>query len=314
MILKTIDDKSKQIETLEELYSKSKSEAQKKLIAIDLKKVKSGYEAEKENAYYLDFEFEKSKNLILIHDIRLEHDGRTAQFDHILISRFGIELLESKSSTGTMTINLDGSIDIKNGKSTNTYPNPLEQSKRHALVLQEFIAASELLSKRIDILGGIEISSRVLINPKTTLTNSKLPESFERADSFISNRIKEIDNMSLLKVLRIGSKAYNINKAKEIAQMIVDAHKPVEFDYTKKFKISKEALIKEEDVSTTINDVAKSTIDNSKRQCPRCKEGELVIRKSKSQKAKEKYENNEFLGCSRYPKCRYTEAITDSIS
>ena len=301
MILKTIDDKSKQIETLEDLYSRSKSEAQKKLIASDLKKVKSGYEAEKENAYYLDFELEKNKNLILIHDIRLEHEGRTAQFDHILISRFGIELLETKSSKGTMTINKDGSIDIKNGKYTNTYPNPLEQSKRHALVLKEFLAASELLSKRIDIFGGIEISSKVLINPKTTLTNSTLPEGFERADSFISNRKKEIENISVFKAVSLISKGYNIDKAMEIAQMIVNAHQPLEFDYTKKFKISKEPQIEE-----------KNTIDNSKRTCPRCNEGELIVRKSKSKKAKEKYEKNEFLGCSRYPKCRYTEAIVSN--
>ena len=298
MIFKTIDDKSKQIETLENLFLRSKSEAQKKLILNDLKKVKSGYEAEKENAYYLDFELEKNKNLILIHDIRLEHDGRTAQFDHILISRFGIELLETKSSIGTMTINNDGSIDIKNGKYTNTYPNPLEQSKRHALVLKEFIAASELLSKRIDIFGGIEISSKVLINPKTTLTNSTLPERFERADSFISNRKKEIENISVFKAIGLISKGYNIEEAMKIAQMIVNAHQPLEFDYTKKFKISKEPQIEE-----------KNTIDNSKRQCPRCNEGELIVRKSKSKKAKEKYENNEFLGCSHYPKCRYTEAI-----
>ena len=300
MIFKTIDDKSKQIETLENLFLRSKSEAQKKLILNDLKKVKSGYEAEKENAYYLDFELEKNKNLILIHDIRLEHDGRTAQFDHILISRFGIELLETKSSKGTMTINNDGSIDIKNGKYTNTYPNPLEQSKRHALVLKEFIAASELLSKRIDIFGGIEISSKVLINPKTTLTNSTLPEGFERADSFISNRKKEIENISVFKAVSLISKGYNIEKAMKIAQMIVNAHQPLEFDYTKKFKISKEPQIEE-----------KNTIDNSKRKCPRCNEGELIVRKSKSKKAKEKYENNEFLGCSRYPKCRYTEAIVN---
>jgi len=311
MILKTIDDKSKQIETLEDLYSRSKSEAQKKLIASDLKKVKSGYEAEKENAYYLDFELEKNKNLILIHDIRLEHEGRTAQFDHILISRFGIELLETKSSKGTMTINKDGSIDIKNGKYTNTYPNPLEQSKRHALVLKEFLAASELLSKRINIFGGIEISSRVLINPKTTLANSTLPEGFERADSFISNRMKEIENISVFKAVSLISKGYNIEKAMEIAQMIINAHQPLEFDYTKKFKISKEPQMEEKDIPRAIEDNKKSTIDNSKKKCPRCKEGELIVRKSKSQKAKEKYENNEFLGCSRYPKCRYTEAIVN---
>lgn len=310
MIFKKIDDKSKQIESLEDLLLISKSEAQKKLIASDLKKVKSGYEAEKENAYYLDFELEKSKNLILIHDIRLEHDGRAAQFDHILISRFGIELLETKSSKGIMTINNDGSIDIKNGRYTNTYLNPLEQSKRHALVLKEFLAASELLSKRIDIFGGIDISSRVLINPKTTLTNSKLPEGFERADSFISNRKKELDSISVFKAVSLISKAYNIDKAKEIAQMIVDAHKPVEFDYTKKFKISKEPPIKEKSVSNAMGDDKKSIGgDSNRKKCPRCMEGELVVRKGKSQKAKEKYENNEFLGCSRYPKCRYTEAI-----
>ncbi len=304
MIFKNIDDKSKQIQTLEDLLSRSKNEAQKRLIETDLKKVKSGYEAEKENAYYLNFEFDKSKNVILLHDIRLDHDGRTAQFDHILISRFGIELLESKSSKGTMTINDDGSLDLKNAKYINTYPNPLEQSKRHAAVLKEFIAASELLSKRIDIFGGIEISSKVLINPKTTLTNNKLPKGFERADSFISNRKKEIDDISVFKVVGLLSKGYNIDKAKEIAQMIVDAHKPVEFDYAKKFKIAKSTPIEE-----TKNNNSESEIKNTKKMCPRCKEGELVMRITKSKKAKEKHENSEFMGCSRYPKCRYTENI-----
>lgn len=302
MIFKNIDDKSKQIQTLEDLLSRSKSEAQKKLIESDLKKVKSGYEAEKENAYYLNFELEKSKHIILLHDIRLEHDGRTAQFDHLLINRFGIELLETKSSKGTMTINDDGSINLKNGKYTNTFPNPLEQSKRHAAVLKEFIAASELLSKRIDILGGIDISSKVLINPKTTLTNKQLPDGFERADSFISKRRKDIDGLGFFKAVGMISKGYNIDKAKEIAQMIVDAHKPVEFDYTKKFKIKKEEV---EEKASDENVQGEEEV----RFCPRCKEGRLIIKKIKSKKAKEKYSNNEFIGCNRYPKCRYTESL-----
>lgn len=312
MIFKNIDDKSKQIQTLEDLLSRSKSDAQKRLIETDLKRVKSGYEAEKENAYYLNFKLEKNKNLILLHDIRLEHDGRTAQFDHLLISRFGIELLESKSSKGTMTINDDGSLDLKNGKYTNTFPNPLEQSKRHAAVLKEFIAASELLSKRIDIFGGIDISSKVLINPKTTLTNKQLPDGFERADSFISNRNKEIDNIGIFKAVGLFSKGYNIDKAKEIAQMIVDAHKPVEFDYAKKFKIAKDVPAGEEDNDTVYvaSSNEESKTENINKICPRCKEGELIVRKTKSKKAKEKHENDEFIGCSRYPKCRYTENIS----
>ena len=302
MIFKNIDDKSKQVKTLEDLLLRSKSEVQKKLIETDLKKVKSGYEAEKENAYYLNFELEKNKNLILLHDIRIEYGGRTAQFDHLLISRFGIELLETKSSKGVMTINNDGSLDLKNGKYINTFPNPLEQSKRHAVVLKEFIAASELLSKRIDILGGIDISSKVLINPKTTLTNKQLPDGFERADSFISNRNKEIDNISVFKAVGLFSKGYNIDKAKEIAQIIVDAHKPIEFNYTKKFKIKKAAV--EEKV---FDENIKS--EEEIKFCPRCKEGRLVVKQIKSKKAKEKYGSAEFIGCDRYPKCRYTENL-----
>jgi len=306
MIFKNIDDKSKQIEMLEELLSKSTSAAQKKLIETDLKKLKSGFEAEQENAYYLNFEFEKSKHLILLHDIRLEHEGRTAQFDHLLISRFGIELLETKSSTGEMTISEDGSINLKNGKYTNTFPNPLEQSRRHGVVLRDFIDSKDLLSKRIDIFGGIEITSKVLINPKTTLTNKTLPDGFERADSFVSKRRKEIDNLGILKVLSTASKAYSIDKAKEIAQILVDAHSPIDFDYTMKFKMKKEVIQEE-----TKELEQKPQLQKDAKVCPRCNEGELVLRKVKSKKAQEKYNNDEFIGCSRYPKCRYTESISN---
>jgi len=302
MIYKNIDDKSKQIETLENLLSRSTSDAQKKFIETDLKKLKSGLEAEQENAYYLNFEFEKSKHLILLHDIRLEHDGRTAQFDHLLISRFGIELLETKSSNSEMTINEDGSINLKNGKYTNTYPNPLEQSRRHGVVLRDFIDSKVLLSKRIDIFGGIEITSKVLINPKTTLINKTLPDGFERADSFVSKRRKEIDGLGIFKVLSTFSKGYSIDKAKEIAQILVDAHTPVDFDYTMKFKMKKE-VIQEEPTEVE----QKPNIEDDIKACPRCSEGELIVKKIKSKKAQEKYNSDEFIGCDRYPKCRYTE-------
>ena len=305
MIFKNIDDKSKQIETLENLLLRSTSAAQKKLIETDLKKLKSGIEAEQENAYYLNFEFEKSKHLILLHDIRLEYDGRTAQFDHLLISRFGIELLETKSSKGEMTISEDGSINLQNGKYTNTYPNPLEQSRRHGVVLRDFIDSKDLLSKRIDIFGGIEITSKVLINPKTTLINKTLPDGFERADSFVSKRRKEIDNLGILKVLSTASKAYSIDKAKEIAQILVDAHTPIDFDYTMQFKMKKEVT------QEKTNELEqKPQLKKDGKVCPRCNEGELVVRKVKSKKAQEKYNNDEFVGCSRYPKCRYAENIS----
>ncbi|MFW6308235.1 MAG: nuclease-related domain-containing protein, partial [Campylobacterales bacterium] len=232
MILKQIDDKSPQIKVLEELYSKSQSQPQKKLIKADLDRLRAGHEAEKENAYYLDFGLKDSKNIILLHDIRIVHDDRTAQLDHVLISRLGIEVLETKSSKGSIAINDDGSLTYQSGKYKNTYPNPLEQSKRHAQLLKQFIEENITFPKRVMLLGGVEVTSRVLIHPKTTIANKTLPEGFERADSFISAREKETESISTLKAISALSRLYDIDKAKEIANLLLESHTPIEFDYT----------------------------------------------------------------------------------
>ena len=41
--------------------------------------------------------------------------------------------------------------------------------------------------------------------------------------------------------------------------------------------------------------------------CPRCKDGKVLLRTTK--KMSTKYKNNQFMGCSNYPKCRYNKAI-----
>jgi hypothetical protein len=307
MIFKQIDDKSQDIKTLKRLLEESKSISQRKLIDIQLKKIMAGYQAEEKNAYYLNFGLKESKNIILLHDIRLEHNGRIAQIDHLLISRKGIELLETKSLKGNVTINSDGSLTSRNGRYTNTYANPLEQSKRHALVIKDFLSDSGLLPKRVDAFGGIDISSKVLIHSNTNLTNNELPDGFERADSFLSKRNKEIDNTSLFKAVGMFIKAYNIDTAERIGTLLVNSHMPIEYDYTKKFKIKKESIEKST-VTIDENPDKNIILGNKKRVCPRCNDGELVIKNGKSKKSQEKYATSEFIGCCRYPKCRYTES------
>ncbi|WP_457743320.1 NERD domain-containing protein [Sulfurimonas sp.] len=295
MILKEIDDKTDTIKTLTRLYNSSNSIKQKQLIYAELHKIKAGYEAEKENSFYLNVRLADNKNVLIINDIRLEHNGKIAQFDHLLITRFGIEILESKSATGVMCINNDGSISITYKNKTNTYPNPIEQAKRQALVLKDFLKGTNLIPKRVEILGGVPISISVLIHPQTTLSNTDLQEGFERADSFLSKRSEAIDKISYIEAYKSLAKAFSITIAKEIGQKIIEAHKPLTFDYEKKFKVAQQP----------------NTLTKKKEEikiCPRCKEGTLVLRKPKSKQAREKYGNKEFYGCSRYPKCRYTES------
>lgn len=307
MIFKQIDDKSKEIYTLKNLLKLSGSEAQKKLIVQDLKTLENGYQAEKDNAYYLDFAFGDGERNILLHDIRIEHKGMVAQFDHILITRIGIILLESKSFTGSLTINNDNSMTVTYGKSVvKTFPNPIEQNNRHMKVLNEFIKDNLEMSARFKLMGGVRIDSKVLIHPNTTITNDNLPEGFERSDSFATKRFNEVEAMSVAKVFGAVSTVLLREQTKALSELLVAHHKPIQFDYTKKYRTSNHI---QEQQTERSDSVERKVVEVEVKKCPRCEEGTLVKRKRKSTKYADKYKSDEFYGCSRFPKCKYTQEI-----
>jgi len=282
MIYKDIDSKDREINQLKKLLKESKNPKQQVLIQADLKRVQNGYLAEKDNAYYLDFGFRDSLRNILLHDIRIEHNGKVAQIDHIIINRLGIEILESKSFKGTLTIKKDGSLDVKYGKEIKTFPNPIEQNRRHAEVLANFIKENIELPTNLKLLG-IQISSTVLINPKTTISNSTLPEGFDRADSFRTHWDEKVDKMSTIKVFKTLGSFLSMDKVKEIATLLVKSHKPKSFDYLKKYSIKKDitnkpiqAYIKE----SVLNNPTLAN-DGSSFLCSKCKSPNIEIRYGK---------------------------------
>ena len=300
MVLKKIDPKEQEIATLKQLLVTSHSEKQKALIQKDLTSLENGYKAEKENAYYLDFHFESRDRLILLHDIRIDHKGRTAQFDHILIAPLGITILESKSFKGELTINNDNSLNVKYGKYTKTFPSPIEQNIRHEKVLYDFLHDTLEIPTRFRLMGGIPISNMVLIHPNTTVTNKKLPEGFERSDAFATRRNKDIDKMNGAKVLFSAVTYVTKDLAKEIGEILIEVHTPINFDYTIKHRVSPQELKKPQKPVSEKENVEKKI-------CSRCKEGRLVKRKRKSKKFGTQYASDEFYGCSKFPRCRYTE-------
>jgi len=282
MIYKDIDSKDKELNQLRKLLKNSKNPKQKALIEADLKRVQNGYLAEKDNAYYLDFGFKDNPRSILLHDIRIEHNGKVAQIDHIIINRLGIEILESKSFKGILTIKKDGSLEVKYGQDIKTFPNPIEQNRRHVEVLANFIKENIELPTNLKLLG-ISISSTVLINPKTTITNSTLPEGFDRADSFITHRKETVDKMSTLKVFKKLGSSMSIDKVREIANLLVKNHKPKSFDYLKKYSIKKDTTNKPIQAYIKESVLNNPTLANESSSflCSKCKSPNIEIRYGK---------------------------------
>ncbi|HET8764472.1 MAG TPA: nuclease-related domain-containing protein, partial [Rhodanobacter sp.] len=96
MILKSADDRRDELARLQQ-QTKSPDAVVAKVAATALRMRAAGANNEDNAAYFIDFGYAKTPNWVVIHDLRLESHGRTAQIDHLLICRtYEFYVLESK--------------------------------------------------------------------------------------------------------------------------------------------------------------------------------------------------------------------------
>lgn len=117
-------------------------------------RLRAGNEAEKQMAFQLDRRFEDADDVFLIHDLRIEHGHHAFQIDHLVVNRYGISLVESKSIHTKVTITRHDERREHwsrefNGKEEGI-PSPVRQVQEQARLLQEF-----LIDNREQILGKL---------------------------------------------------------------------------------------------------------------------------------------------------------------
>jgi len=237
MLLKKIDTHKKEdIQCLQKKLTLSDSEKQKYLIRQELKALEIGLKGENETAYFIDFNLMNNENYVILHDLRFEIDGLTAQIDHLLINKaVGIIIVETKNTQSEVTIRDDGTMLYNYGKKSHNLPSPLAQSDRHALVL-------DMILKKYNM--EMDILSYVVFLPEVKITNKVLPKHFYRADTFIKNIINEFQR-SPLKMLSIAvkmvtNKIPSSKNMENIGNILINEHKPVVIDYDKKYRIKVE--------------------------------------------------------------------------
>lgn len=195
----------------------------------------------------------------LLNDIMIEDENGTHQIDHIIISKYGIFVIEMKNFYGLICGN-DYSKKWKQylGKNKIEFYNPLFQNYGHVKVLSKFLNINE--EKFVPI---ICFSNQVKLKVKSNKIVTQL--------GLINKEIKKINEIIIdedIEELYHKIKSANI-KDKKRRKMHV--------------KSIRENKIKDDNLS-------------KKNLCPICN-SELVERKGKY---------GTFIGCSNYPKCRYT--------
>lgn len=209
-----------------------------------------------ENKVRLDLYRLPEDEYLILHDVFLENGNKTTQIDHLIFSKYGIFVIETKNFSGYIT---GESNDYKwiryvGGKRMHIN-NPVSQNYGHVLFLK-------------DLLG---ISEKVFIPLVCLYGKGKFEVDWDK-----SVKLEYlVDRIGFFKKVRLKNYKEVYEKVKEMNIHNLDERKAI-VDYIKKQVIYKE--------------------QEDKIRCPKCG-GKLSKRKSKY---------GYFIGCSNYPKCKFT--------
>ena len=99
----------------------------------------AGRKAEEKMAFYLKRFFASSPDVFVLNGIRLEHADDAAQLDHLVLHRYGVIVVESKSVAGKIEIKDDGQwIRWFEEKSTGM-ASPITQAKLQVRFMRDLL-------------------------------------------------------------------------------------------------------------------------------------------------------------------------------
>lgn len=285
MILKAADDKIDQIQQLENLIAIASAD-KKSLLDQELRNLRAGIKAEQEAAYLINFDLEKSQNTVVIHDLRLEIDGRVAQIDHLLIHRtLNVFVLETKHLHAGMRITETGEFESWNAfkKCYEGMASPFAQNERHIAVLKEALARIDMPSKM-----GLRLSpvyhSYVLISPKSRIDRPKKFDTSHiiKADMLGKTLDDTFEKAGVLDTFGGLARFMSTETLVKAGQTLLRMHRPASFDYSARFSIQPQQVAQPQAaVQAAPPSIQESSAQQSQPICRDCKSSNLSIQYGK---------------------------------
>jgi hypothetical protein len=246
MILKNADSKQPQIDELNRLLGIAPAEIKPKIEA-EIKMLHAGAKGERESSFYINEKFKDSKNAVVIHDLRLEHNGQAAQIDHVILNRmFGAFVLETKHFHAGLKINENGEFEqwVPRMKSYVGMASPLEQNARHIDVLKRVFTDKIETPKRLGFQFQPTFYSRILVNPTAKISRPKYFDTNDviKADAFFTKYNQDYDKAGFFEAIGQVAKIVSTETVVEICNQLIALHQPLTINYTAKFGIKEEFL------------------------------------------------------------------------
>ena len=214
----------------------------------------------------------------LIKDVTLQTDDGTTQIDHIIVSRYGVFVIETKNMKGWIF----GSANQKTWtqkiyKHTHKFQNPLHQNYKHVKTLEALL----------DIPASAIHSLVVFVGDSTFKT--ELPDNVVYAGGYI--RYIKARHEVILSQADVETVTAEIEQLR-LQRGFTTNRKHV--NHLRQKKAPSPPV-----TPAIVPPITASTTSKSQKQCPKCG-GTMILRTArKGQNA-----GNQFWGCATYPACR----------
>ncbi len=205
----------------------------------------AGRKAEEQMAFYLKRFFASRPDVFVLNGIRLEQDGDAAQMDHLVLHRYGVIVVESKSVAGKIQIKDDGQWIRWYGKESSGMASPVTQAKLQVKFMLEYLnlyAKPKGIFDNYDFDVQVAISDSGVILWPTTGGFSEVCKADQVAER-IENRIAELER-------KINAPApMNAEHLSRIADFLCSSHKPLHLRAEESFSLKYQQAVIEKKVA-----------------------------------------------------------------
>jgi len=174
MITKDMDEYAAELATIERLVNSDPAEPISLSLQKDRTAILRRLKHQRDATYHLDFYFKESPDWTLLHDLSLEMDDQSEQFDHLLIGRqLDIYVIDTRHYNADVRFDEDGNFQYIIDKKPISVASPLLANQRRAEFLQRYLADNGLLPHRLGLTIKPRIHSVVAVSPTSRVTAPK---------------------------------------------------------------------------------------------------------------------------------------------
>jgi hypothetical protein len=186
---------------------------------------------------------------VILHDLRIEVEGRAAQIDHLLITRFlDAWVFESKHFAEGVGVN-EQSEWVRYWKGRpHGIASPIEQNRNHIAILKKaFDRGVVELPKRLGVRLKPQMHSIILVSsgarisrPKSRAAQARVDglDSVIKVDQLATMIDKKSDEMSALSSVSALARVVNMETLEGIGRQLIAIHRPIQIDWAARFGLS----------------------------------------------------------------------------